>query len=347
MKGKRLMIMINGFYGANNSGDEAMLRNFVYQIRKRIPDCGIIVATDKRQSFKYQDLYWVSSEDRSQLENTDVFVSGGGDLSPGFGNQLLIHAKKTDNKLIMMGVSINSNWLDEKLREINIETLRLFDKVFVRDKPSLENLKLLGVNAELGTDMAIDLPFLPIYFKNSEKHICLCVREVRQEYQPVQTAKAEEVCRLFLREGYTISLLPLCKEDKEHYKHLVTLDKRNIEIVYTLNPEQHKHVILNSDYLVSLGRLHPLIYATSIGKPFLAVSYPPKSNCYNKMYAWMETIGCSFILDFNCKIDEFKNKWDNLKMRKAEVSGHLWSQGTYHKGLNKGQFDKMVEVINA
>lgn len=347
MKGKQLRIMINGFYGAGNSGDEAMLRNFVYNIRKRYEDCMILVATDKKQSFICKDVYFISSEDRSQLEETDVYVLGGGDLPPAFGSQLLIHAKKANNKCIMMGVSINDLWMDENLRTIHVDLLKLFDVIYVRDVKSSENLKVLGIEHRLGTDIAFDLPTQPIEFTKSDKHVSLCIREVRREHQESMMSLSDKVVRHLLNEGYTITLLPFCYEDKLHYEGFMKIDPKRVKQVWTLNPEQHKHVIANSDFVISIGRLHPLIYATSTATPMLGMIYPQRKETqnYRKMFAWMDYIGSSFILPFEVIDKTYVKKFEELVRRKDEIKGHLASQAQVHNKILKKEFDEIVGLM--
>lgn len=337
--------MINGFYGAHNSGDEAMLRNFVYNMQAHDPECITLVATDKAQSFNYKNVYFVSSEDRAQLTETDAFILGGGDLTPAFGNQLLLHAKKVGNKCIMLGASINDDWLYEKMRDIYVKSLELFDLIFVRDLQSKENLDKLGIKCSVKTDISVGLPSVPIEFKKSDKHVTLCIREVHPEYEVRMVALANKVVRFLLKEGFTITLLPLCYEDKRSYEYFTKIDPK-IEMIYTLSPQQHKYVIGNSDYVISLGRLHPLIYAIDTVTPMLGVVYPIlETPRYHKMPAWFEYINNDYLLNFNLKMKDFEKKFRELNDHKDEVKKQLVIQKKSHDKCNKEQFNELINFI--
>jgi polysaccharide pyruvyl transferase WcaK-like protein len=82
-------ILISGYYGFGNIGDEAILSAMIEQIKSKIPDCNIIVTSYNIEETKR--LHGIEGIDRlnfnaisQEIENCDLVI-----LSTGLGNCFL------------------------------------------------------------------------------------------------------------------------------------------------------------------------------------------------------------------------------------------------------------------
>lgn len=345
MKSDRLKIMLTGFYGAGNSGDEAMLRNFVYHIRRRVPNSLIYVATDKIGLWKYDEVYYISSMDRSRLYECDLLVVGGGDLGVGFGWHLLPLTKKNSVKCVNLGVSFSNTWTAEETRPVVREIMKLYDLVFVRDKGSKDNLDMVGVDGEATTDIAIDLPGEVHRFAGKKNNnVCIVVRETSEIHKNQMVDLANNVIK-FLGEDYFITLLPFSPEDMVFCKHLDGLVVGRSEMVNTLNPEHHKYIISHSKFLVSLGRYHALVYGMEAAIPMIGVTYP-EVYLYSKIDAWMHHMGIhDCCMNFIDPFDNFRIKWKRLVDKQDTYRHKIGVRYEEMRQVNNEQFDRIVRLV--
>src|SRR6185437_3921635 len=81
-----MRILLSGYYGFGNLGDEALLHVIVTQLRMRFPDLTIEVLSAKPQETAAAAAgvsaidRWNTREVRAAIERTDLLVSGGGGL---------------------------------------------------------------------------------------------------------------------------------------------------------------------------------------------------------------------------------------------------------------------------
>ena len=347
MKGDRPVVMITGFYGAGNSGDEAMLRNFVKNIRYRLPDSIIYVGANRFGTWRMEDVYYVSALDRGKLVKTDLFVVGGGDLGIGFGWNLLGFAKLHKAKIVMMSMSLNDAWIQDSVKDLASAILKSCDLIYVRDQDSVKNAEYLGAKATAMTDMAIDIPSdSNIVFNKSAKHCTICVREVGHDDVPKMVGYATHIINKVIESGFTISLLPFCTGDKVITDLITENFFNNTQIVYSIDPQQHKYLISKSEYLVSIGRLHPLIYAAGVTTPMIGVTYP-HINGYHKIQAWMKYINMGdYCIDFKDDVKTFDAKWTEMRNNRGNLVEKLAKQKIEHLKTNNQQFDNVVKLIS-
>src|SRR5574344_2548048 len=78
-------IVISGYYGFNNAGDEAMLTAIVESLRKLEPEVALTVIsgnpTETKTKYNVESIYrFDAPQILTALKNTDLLVSGGGSL---------------------------------------------------------------------------------------------------------------------------------------------------------------------------------------------------------------------------------------------------------------------------
>jgi len=150
-------IIISGYYGYGNAGDEAILAALIGGFRKLSPECRLVILSADPEAAK--DAYGVEAIPRyslsaiwRELSRADIFVSGGGGLlqdttswrSPLYYLFLLRLAKRKRLRTVALcqGIGpLRRGWL----KKIVAKTLRRLDFIDVRDEASAKLLMEMGL----------------------------------------------------------------------------------------------------------------------------------------------------------------------------------------------------------
>lgn len=181
-------ILIEGYYGLGNIGDEAILSGMINSLRKYIPDANFSVLTNKPEETR--NLHHVDSVEHSMkkgvlkfaqnqifkgefinvskaVDKCDVFILGGGGLLQDFKPHYLpaylslIHlAKKRNKKTVVYGIGAGP--IETKFgKYVCKKVLNQADLVTVRDiesKNALENSGVKNVVQTADPAFAIEIP---------------------------------------------------------------------------------------------------------------------------------------------------------------------------------------------
>jgi len=162
-------ILISGYYGFDNFGDDAILHAMVYELKKHLTNPRITVISNNPAKIKR--IYDVDSIHRfnskeiiKKMKSCNVFISGGGSLLQDVTScrsfiyylSLIFLAKYFGKKTIIFaqGIGPISTIIARFLTKL---VLSKVDLITVRDKESQTFLKKLGVNSILATDPAWSL----------------------------------------------------------------------------------------------------------------------------------------------------------------------------------------------
>lgn len=336
-------ILISGYYGFNNIGDESILRAVVDNLQDRLENIEITVLSQDPTSTA--EKYGVKSVNRKSIKSIfsavrrcDLLISGGGSLLQDVTSKksilyylIIMWIAKLFRKKIFIysqGIGpINSN-LNRKLTS---RTLSKVSGIVVRDEASKELLAEINVDPKkvvVTADPVLRIKQVPIIIgeeilrKESIKinkeqlTVGFAIRE-----RKLNSEFIDELCvameKLVEEQNAQIVLIPF--HFSEDVSVIEEIEKRLGDKVYSI---KHKYltnemlsIIGNMDLLVGV-RLHALIHAAIMNVPMIGISYDPKINSF------MKSIGmkamCS-IYDFNNQdfIEEFnktiKNKEDLQK----------------------------------
>jgi polysaccharide pyruvyl transferase CsaB len=164
-------IVISGYYGFGNCGDEAMLFAIVTQLKKRIPALEIAVLSQRPEdtardfgveAIPRRDIRLIWRE----LKRADLLLSGGGSLfqdvtsprSVFYYGGIIIMARLLGRKICLYGQGIGP--LKRRIsRELVRRVMNRADVITLRDEGSLEELRTLGVirRAFVTTDPVLGL----------------------------------------------------------------------------------------------------------------------------------------------------------------------------------------------
>ncbi len=301
-------ILISGYYGFNNIGDESILRTVIDNLREKLPDVDITVLSNDPAGTA--EKYGVQAAPRMSMGailrsvwRCDLLLSGGGSLlqDATSGRSILYYlfilrlAQLLGKKTFIYSQGIGPI-NDPKNRRFTARVLCRADGIVVRDGASRELLLEIGV-----PDRLIHVTADPV-IRVKKADTALGLEILRQEGCPRQPGRltvgwairarkpdhaflAEvERCVRWLWEEYGAEsvLIPFfydedlsaCEAVSEH------LDGRAgcLRQKKYLSKEMLS-IIGCMDVLVGV-RLHSLIYAAVMGVPMIGVSYDPKVDSF-------------------------------------------------------------------
>lgn len=313
-------IMISGYYGFNNTGDEAILKSMVGAFKEKIPQIKITVLSQSplqtSQSYQVKAINRLHLIDIMRcLRDTNLFISGGGGLlqdSTGKGWSILYYlglilAAKTVKVPVMIyaqGIGPVNKQINKKLMKW---ILNKVDLITVRDKPSKELLENLGVvkpSIYVNSDPVfllkkkninniIDRHPLIQQLINSDNRplIGVSVREYKGNGLDSKSIFAQAADYLVENYQAKIIFLPF-KFDEDVYssEEILSLMKNKAEVLkIKLEPEELLSVLSRLSLLVGV-RLHSIIFSSIANIPFVAFNYDPKVKYF------VEDLGLSELL---------------------------------------------------
>lgn len=326
-------ILLAGYYGFGNLGDEAILEMAIKQILEITDRKNITVlsgnkeATSKKYNINTIDRYNVFSI-ISKLIKSDALVFGGGSLLQDITSKRSIYyylflirlAKIMNSKVIMLSQGIGPI-INENSKKAVQSTLGLVDYITVRDKHSKEFLEGIGMNSNkifLSTDPVINLRAGENYTaKNSnKKKVCFSLRNWKNADV---SKKISALTEMLIKNNIECYFIPFYyNEDLE----LIDEVEKNIgnKAVYykeKLTTNDAFDIIKGMDVLVGV-RLHSLIFAAAANVPFAAVSYDHKVDHF--VNSVNMKVACSIDnLDVNILYDEIIEKINNEDEEKKKL----------------------------
>ncbi len=289
-----MRVLLSGYYGFGNLGDEALLEVIVTQMRARFPALGIDVlsATPEATAKAYgvdATPRWSMRSVREAIGRADVVLSGGGGLlqtatsarSIVYYAGILREAIRQQRKSMIFAQSIGP--LDLLGRIVVRSFCRGLDRATVRDARSLRLLQSLlpqtPVTQTADPVFLYDLPVEEIDLTTeglgSDPYAIVSVRKVTT-LKDGQHAIARAVDRLAQTHGVRVAFLALGgAADADVSTAIIRLCK-SAPMLLPECPLARAAAILRGARVVVGMRLHALILAARFAVPFLAIPYDPK-----------------------------------------------------------------------
>ncbi|MBC9784498.1 polysaccharide pyruvyl transferase CsaB [Heliobacterium chlorum] len=285
-------IVLSGYFGYDNAGDEALLKAMVLTLRRLRPEVHIVVLSGNpavtRRLHQVEAVYRYNPVTvLVALSQADLVISGGGSLLQDVTGLLTIPyyllvvliAKLLGRKVMFYAQGIGpvrrsfGKYLIKKIAN-------MVQLITLRDSHSKGRLKEWGVNRP-PLYVTAD-PVFALYQGKTEasakehKQAVFCVR--RWPSFSEMEISILEVAKFLLAEGWKISFLPMhVHEDTEYSIKLVQqLSHPQATVNTTASDfEQAIDVIGDADLLIGV-RLHALIFGTMQGVPVVGIAYDPK-----------------------------------------------------------------------
>ncbi|MCL1848511.1 MAG: polysaccharide pyruvyl transferase CsaB [Clostridiales bacterium] len=302
-------IVISGYYGFDNCGDEAVLLSIIHSLRQLQPDVRITVLSDKPE--KTASLYDVKAVDRWSpvkvalaMLGCRLFISGGGSLiqdvtsarSANYYLMVIRLAVLLARKTLIYGQGVGP-LTDEKVKARTVKTLSRCDGITVRDEQSAQFLKRLGVGKTIS--VACD-PVMALSYEDVDRnevkeylHEIGILDDAGRKRKPLllvvircwkdnrHIAPLAALLDVQARNGWDVLFAPA--QFPTDMEAIDKISNRMSERLYclgmNLSARQFLALTAYADKVFSM-RLHGLIFAMAMGAPMMGLSYDPKVDAF-------------------------------------------------------------------
>lgn len=290
-------VIISGYYGFGNIGDEAILYSIIKSIRNLELDVNISVLTSSHNETKQK--YNVNVVSRNDIKgiikaikNCDVFLSGGGSLfqdatsirSFMFYIGQIIIALMLKKKVYVYAQGIGP--IKKKFNRVMFKYfMNKVDYITVRDEDSYKELKRMKIKVPSAVTadpvFLLRKEFINCNNKNGKKKIGICIREWFDSEKIANTiAKlADNLSNYYDAE---IVFIPFYyNTDSKFSKYVAQKMHSEYTIIDTsaMSFDDIMNEMSKTDFILGM-RLHSLIFAAICEIPFSGISYDPKIDSF-------------------------------------------------------------------
>ena len=352
---KRIRILMSGYYGFNNAGDEAILASIYSNIRKLNMNISVDVlmaraGDPKAKKSRIKAGYEFKMTDRfnpfkviKAVRNCDVLISGGGSLlqdststkSLFYYVVIMRMAKFFDKKLVMY-----ANGIGPVNRPVNRKRVKKIadraDLITLRDENSAKELLDMGVtNGNFFVTADPVFSYMPdaMHSKAFEANevlrsvgvpmekpfVGVSVREWKNA-SPDFCQRTAEICdHIYEAHGRTVLFLVMqVPNDIDISRKIMNLMKNPSYIADSqFSTELLMGIVGGADLMICM-RLHTMIFAANMGVPTMGLVYDPKVRDYLKMLG-MPSLGDVDSID----VEEAKSLVDDMIEKLYERSESL------------------------
>lgn len=336
-------ILISGYYGFANAGDEAMLSAIISSLRAKYDNLEIVVisgnpaATTKAYNIKAIARFNMLQIMR-ELISSDLLISGGGSLLQDITSErslfyylsIIQTAKMLGKKVMLYGQGIGP-LRGNLARQLTGFVCRQADRVTVRDEGSAQELISLGV-----TPSKIVVTADPVFAMQpvatqegmriltehgvvqDKKIIGISARQWQglHNYKQVLASTADEIVAKY---NAQIVFLPL------HYPQDIKVSQEIADLMHSehklvlgnvYNTKEFLSLIGNFDLLIGV-RLHALIFAAVMQVPIIGISYDPKIDRFLEGVQ-AKAVGCLNTLEGQVLMDKIDYIMSNMDSERLQ-----------------------------
>lgn len=344
-------IVISGYYGFGNAGDEAMLAAIIETIVSVNPDVHITVISGSPQMTRTQhgvkaigrfDMFGILQA----IRQCDLLISGGGSLLQDVTSTRSLYyylsiikiAQMFNRKIMIYAQGIGP--LHKKLaRETVSKVLNNVTMITVRDEASKEELIQLGVtqvpievtadavlsmhpvDSSIGKRLLKEYPLTGVH-----KKVGVSVRSWKME-TAYQRELGKALDRLYEEDEVEIIFIPMQHPDDTNEARNIQSFMKSPSILLEKNFTTTELLALSSTVDVMIGvRLHALIFSSLMERPVVGITYDPKITNFLSMIG-REPVGHLESLDGNTLVEAVKE--------------------ALHEGLSKQQIETIRNLRDA
>jgi polysaccharide pyruvyl transferase WcaK-like protein len=313
-KEQRKVLNIAGFFGRGNCGDEALLQ-VIYETFSDQFDINICI--DEHGAYpgfwdwypykhcKISHISHVSSYYENPQGIAGLLVGGGGLPVSFFMNHVIeAQAKGIPTALVgtdlMIANTMNASSVTE--RSASSDSLKQYQFIAPRNAQSVTTAKQLGLTVMHGADWALKLQSDEgKQLFNPARHVAIVLREFpleRISFYYIQQIK--RIVASILSAGNEPIFLPFCPEDERFLEQTGLKQEAPVHRCWW-NPREMKLAIAQMSFVVSVGRLHPLIFAATTRTPALSVmpsthsGEQPEPGSLQKLRLMAEELGIAHV----------------------------------------------------
>lgn len=314
-----MRIVLSGYYGFDNVGDEAILFAIIQSLKKYHPDVNLTVLSNnpEKTALTYQvDAVnrWNINEVRKALKYSDCLISGGGSLlqdETGMKSISYYSGVMKIAQFLKVPVFIYAQGMGPVKRHINRKimkhVLQASEIITVRDKHSKKFLESIGVTKSI---QLVPDPVMGIDASNfssglakptdpNKRVISVSIRNWAEDLSYLK--KVAEALDQLADNGHEILMVPMHgKYDHETSANVASMMNNAVEIFpHDSSIEEKMAAVKESDVLLGM-RLHALIFASVGNTPFVALSYDPKIDSFAEIVG-QKVLGNVFSNDWSAQ----------------------------------------------
>jgi len=359
-------ILISGYYGFENSGDDAILMAILDNLKSCKPDVKILVLSKKPEETKR--IYGVDAADRfnfseviKAMKSSKLFLNGGGNLiqDESSTRSLMYYlttiylAKKLGLKVMLYSNGIGA--VTKKMnRMITSMIINKADVITLREETSLKEIENLRVHnpkiivtadpaftLQPCTESETDSILAAEGIKKDKPLVGISLRKWKnaQSYAK-QVASAAD----YMIEKYDVQpvLIPMhyphdmeiCHAVASLMKHQPDIIKNKYSVPQTLG------IIKSMDMVIGM-RLHALIYGVSLEVPVIGLIYDPKVEGFLQ-YAQQPSAGHVENLNYDKFVETIDEVWNKREQIKEQLKAS--KQSFVDKALQNAEI--AIELLN-
>lgn len=331
------LVGVVAFLGRGNSGDEAMFQ-CIYEAFS--PDFDIVAVVDEMGACAgFWDWYPYTQCDRIHIGNIHYFekpmaglIVGGGGLGIGFGAAQALVAKSRQTPVVLAGIDHMRDYPPPSVfLSAMVEYTNLFDYVSMRSLESVQKAREDGIGVNYGADWAIKLTadtsdLVTVH----PRRVVVVLREYSSHHLFSRDFYKQEVERLIIslqKEGLSPEFLPFSPEDEKFLVELA-VDHLAPTHIHWWNARLVKQIIKSSGLLISVGRLHPMIYAFGAGTPCVQLQPPIKPQLnprhFGKTLVMAEEYGIPYFYSVEETLNSVRtSRWESFHSEEKATDSRL------------------------
>lgn len=288
-------IIMSGYFGFSNSGDDAILKSIIESFKSLDPYLNIKVLSKDPDLTERE--YGVAAVDRFKyfevkkcLKASDMLISGGGSLlqdktsSRSIWYYLLIMklAKRYKKKVFVYSNGVGP--INKRFnRNFTRRVLNKVDYITLRDKDSYDFIKSIGVNnpnIKVLSDPVFNLKeasdeSVREKFDINEDTVLVSIRSWIDDEKLI--SELSKFLNYLIDEGKNIVFMPMQTPRDTTISEKIAANLKSSKIIDEKYPvEILMSLMKNADFIVAM-RLHAMIYAIHQNVPFIGLSYDPKT----------------------------------------------------------------------
>ncbi len=294
-------LVMGGYYGYANIGDDSLLQVVTHMIREARPDSRItVLSKSPRETERAVSVHSVGRFNPfavflAFLKAKVLIFGGGSQLQSATSTRslsyylwLLRMAKVMGLKTVLFSNGIGP-FASEKDEKKVAEVLSRVDLITLRDTYSLDKLKEIGLDTG-SVHLSADPAFL---MKGSDPAWCrhlLSKAQVEGDYfvislrkwkhnDPALSHKVAKMCRDIKEKHRLTPLFLPMQTDRDLELCTRTAESAGGKVLRGLSAGEAKTVIAGARFVCGM-RLHLLIYAAASAVPAMALSYDPKVDAF-------------------------------------------------------------------
>lgn len=365
-------VVISGYYGYRNMGDDSLLSVIIEQLRAEKPDVTITALTGNPKSMELR--FGVKCVHRYNpfavvraLRHAKLLISGGGSLlQDGTSTKSLCYytavmalARRLKTKVMIYGNGIGPLYR-EKNRRLAARAVERADAVTLRDPVSLKTLTEMGIDPEKPVVTA-DPAFLMseadparmarLYERagitDATRFFLVSLRSDHNLDESSDGRLGEEflnrmsaICRA-IKEKYGLLpvLVPMQKAYDLEICRAVARDSGGVT-VEGITAKELSGLVVGSEFVLGM-RLHIIVYAAACGIPPVAISYDPK------IAAMMEHLGERHLVSvFDAEEATVLPMVDDIIANRPAYRAHLARRAVELRHAAKQDVQTAIRLLN-